>query len=361
VTTLCSAPGKLVLLGEYVVLEGAPAVVAAMDRRAEVRADPAGGFAVSIPAMQIFAAPYRFDDGKLVFTQAGMHNDPRLGYFCSLSQAIYAAAAARGGSLKPCTLTLDTQQFFLPNSCGSARDKLGLGSSAALCVALLAAYFAEAGLLEGFTPLDDPAQQGRLLHLAHQVHCQAQSSQGSGVDIAASIYGGVLRFENKPEQQGMLAHRLPLLPQVTLLPVWSGASASTRDMLQQVRAFKVAQPQIYWEYFEKLGVYAQAGAEFWALRNVAALGTVIDAYHTTLAALGEACHVPIVTPEHATLHRLASACGAFYKSSGAGGGDLGVALCPDAQVAARLSAKLLSKKFQGVPMQIDPRGLEVRI
>ena len=32
-----TAPGKLVLLGEYAVLEGAPALVMAIDRRAEVR------------------------------------------------------------------------------------------------------------------------------------------------------------------------------------------------------------------------------------------------------------------------------------------------------------------------------------
>ena len=37
------APGKLVALGEYVVLDGAPAVVLAIDRYAEASIDASGG------------------------------------------------------------------------------------------------------------------------------------------------------------------------------------------------------------------------------------------------------------------------------------------------------------------------------
>ena len=45
-----SAPGKLFLAGEYVVLRGAPAVVAAIDRRVSLRFEP-GGAALEIESL----------------------------------------------------------------------------------------------------------------------------------------------------------------------------------------------------------------------------------------------------------------------------------------------------------------------
>ena len=49
-TLIVSAPGKLFLLGEYAVLDGCPAVVAAVDRRVAVRSRPIGGHCVRLEA-----------------------------------------------------------------------------------------------------------------------------------------------------------------------------------------------------------------------------------------------------------------------------------------------------------------------
>ena len=52
-----SAPGKLVLLGEYSVLFGAPAIVAAVDRRAIVRLEGSAGDAWKVSAPGLAPGP----------------------------------------------------------------------------------------------------------------------------------------------------------------------------------------------------------------------------------------------------------------------------------------------------------------
>lgn len=59
-----SAPGKLVLLGEYAVLDGAPALVLAVNRRARaaLATTTAEDFAVDAPSLGISGARFRLTD-----------------------------------------------------------------------------------------------------------------------------------------------------------------------------------------------------------------------------------------------------------------------------------------------------------
>ena len=63
-----SAPGKLILLGEYAVLAGAPALVMAVDRRARVTITSVRGnsFSVVSPTLNAGAASFELTaDGRL--------------------------------------------------------------------------------------------------------------------------------------------------------------------------------------------------------------------------------------------------------------------------------------------------------
>src|SRR6185295_6471595 len=62
-TLVARAPGKLFLLGEYAVLDGAPAIVAAVDRFIEVRLTPRTVRTVRITAPGVGEA-LDFDPGR---------------------------------------------------------------------------------------------------------------------------------------------------------------------------------------------------------------------------------------------------------------------------------------------------------
>ncbi len=59
--TQVSAPGKMVLLGEYAVLFGAPAVVAAVNRRARVELAPSPSSDWVVKAPGFSDRPAEFD------------------------------------------------------------------------------------------------------------------------------------------------------------------------------------------------------------------------------------------------------------------------------------------------------------
>lgn len=127
------APGKLVLVGEYAVLDGAPAVVVAIDR----------GVACAV-----------WDDGApLRITTPG--GDDRF--------------------VRPALTGTTGRYVFSDWNPVQLPAKPGFGGSAAACVAACVAA--------GRPPAD-----------AFGIHHTVQGG-GSGVDVAAAAHGGMLRFE----------------------------------------------------------------------------------------------------------------------------------------------------------------------
>ncbi|HET7358761.1 MAG TPA: hypothetical protein VFJ04_01315, partial [Rhodanobacteraceae bacterium] len=122
-----SAPGKLVVAGDYAVLEGAPAVVLALDRRAQVDVTPCADatFCVDAADLGVRGIHGRFDGGQLHW-DTDRATAGKLALVTCVLRALAQSAAP-----DPVHVTLDTRAFF--DAGGSA--KLGLGSSAALTVA----------------------------------------------------------------------------------------------------------------------------------------------------------------------------------------------------------------------------------
>jgi len=133
--TLVRAPGKLVLSGAYAVLSGAPALVAAVDR-----------FALA--------------DGDRL--------------------AEWATPEVRAA------LASDQAPWFDASALRKDGKKLGLGSSAAILVASLAALE-----VPGDAELSDRELCARVYQRALLAHRMAQGG-GSGIDVAASAHGGLL-------------------------------------------------------------------------------------------------------------------------------------------------------------------------
>jgi len=272
------APGKLVLLGEYAVLDGAPAVVCAVDRGVRCVLTP---------------------------SERREHITP--------GDDRFVAAA-----LDACDAPAGTYTFSTWNPV-DAETKVGFGHSAAATVAALHA----AGL-----------RGDELLARALAVHHQVQGS-GSGVDVAASAVGGVLRFQ---------AGAASPLPAIEPIVVWSGASALTGPRVSAYSAWADERARAAFVDRSTAVVEAMASDPIAALREARSL----------LAQMSLAAGVAWDTPALHHLGDLAEQLGGAAKPSGAGGGDCLVALFPDDERARDYVDRVRAEGFTVIPTRLAP-------
>jgi phosphomevalonate kinase len=338
---VASAPGKLVLCGEYAVLEGARAIVLALDRRARVTLQPIMGDAcvIDAPGLGIHGAFGRLDgQGHMAWSNVA----PAVAVQLQLVAAVIEEALTEG-PVAAFRAQLDTAALFAVDEPSS---KLGLGSSAALAVALAGAIALHAG-----RPLPAAAR----LVAAHR---RMQAGRGSGLDIAASLSGGSILYrllEGEPQIAPVA------WPQgLGFACVWSGKSASTGVFLRGLAAWRERAGVEYAALLRELAICAEAAAKALATAAVHDLLLALAAYGQVLARLGNASGLDIVCAEHRTLAALAADCGVVYKSCGAGGGDLGIALGTDADRLAAFRQAVTRQGMRNLDLRIDPLGLQVQ-
>ncbi|MGK3993454.1 hypothetical protein [Sorangium sp. So ce1024] len=313
------APGKLVLSGAYAVLEGAPALVAAVDRY--VLADPAR------PADLV-------TDEVRAAIDAG-----------ALDRAVWFDASALRSAAPA-------------GAPAAASRKLGLGSSAAILVATLAARAAAAATTRAAAAAaaDQAApawDTGALFLDALAAHRRAQGG-GSGVDVAASVHGGVLCCRLGPG--GALAVAQHALPGGLVVEVFaSDAAARTSDMLERVRALAARDPAAHRAL---LGAAAEGATAAVAAADARALVAALDRQVDALGELGDRAGAPIVTAALRRLRPAAAAEGAALAPSGAGGGDVSIFVGAAPPSAAFLEAARAAG-LERVPMSLGAPGVHV--
>ncbi len=324
------APGKLFLLGEYAVLDGCPAIVAAVNRyvQASLRFDPHRGlFRVESPdlgaGLEVSPEDLPPAEGVFRFVLAVLHELPR---------------PARRQLLAGATLRITSELAGTPSG------KPGLGGSAAVCVTIAAALV---HALDG-TPVDT-AHHPRIFAWAYRAHRMAQKGLGSGADVAASTYGGVIDFEPADGIVPRVA-RLDWPPELRLLVAQTKDSASTPALIRAYLGLGNGQRGIRERFTQQTH---QAVIAFRQARHLEALAIAADA----LQQLAKLASLPILTADLQTLIGAAQRLGAVAKSSGAGGGDCGLALAPSALVADRLWSAWESAGLFPLDLQIAPQGV----
>ena len=192
------APGKLFVIGEYAVLQGERALVAAVDSGIECRVEPrTAGWQIVAPDLGVDAMLGR---GPL---------DPRA---TLLARAVDVGARAFAG--------VEPKRVTVRGRGEGVGKKVGLGGSAASVVAILGALAAAAG--------ENPANEEvrrTLFDLALSVHRDHQNGRGSGADVAASVYGGWIDYsiaEGRPQ-----VGRAAVPAGLHLAAAWSGLSSDT--------------------------------------------------------------------------------------------------------------------------------------
>ncbi len=348
-----SAPGKLLLLGEYAVLEGAPALVMAVDRRA-VAELTASEDSYSVFAPEVHPQPVTF---SMSADGAPQWHDPTpelTSRFSLVVQVMQALAAQSLLPANPFHLRLDSAAFFhhAAGSDTAVPSKLGLGSSAAMTTALASVLVAFAGHR---ARIEDRAAWLRTLL---QIHRQFQGGRGSGADVAAAVHGGIIRFQLDPLDKAT-PQVMPLHwpAQLQRLWVWSGQSASTSSFLNTLEHWRDEQPCAYAQHMAELTAIAAAGATAAAADDALSLRQALAAAAVALHSLGEASKIPIFSDGHRRIAEVADAAGGIYKPCGAGGGDLGLAVADDAAVVGGLCAALAAAGHVVLDIGVDHAGL----
>src|SRR5699024_6702625 len=130
-----AAPGKLILLGEYAVLEEAPCLVAAADRSCFVQINPLRAEASSrvAPTQKIPDVRLTLNGGGISFQNPlSSANQKRLRFVISTLKHVIQR---NNNSLPAADIQINSESFYHDHT----GHKLGLGASAAITVSLLSA------------------------------------------------------------------------------------------------------------------------------------------------------------------------------------------------------------------------------
>ena len=273
-----TAPGKLVLMGEYAVLDGAPALVLAVHRGVGCRVKPGGrSLRLTTPGDDLFV------------------------------RAALTAVNAPGGQYH----FYDLEPLDLPG-------KPGFGGSAAATVA---------AVLAG----------GGRGPEAFAVHREVQGG-GSGVDVAASLHGGLIRY-----QDGRAQHQ----PVVQPVVVFSGQSARTGPRVAVYRAWGGDRSAFVRASSDLVDVFA--AQPILALEQAGAL----------LASMARSAGIAYLSPGLEHIAALARDVGGAAKPSGAGGGDCAVALLPGPDATRAFEAACRAAGLVVIPVH-PAEGASVR-
>ncbi|MGM7643781.1 phosphomevalonate kinase [Nocardia sp. JW2] len=388
----CRAPGKLFVAGEYAVVEpGHRAVLVAVDRYATATVTATDGDTVLATDLEGGSS---LRCSRVTGDQAGVAASAESAPTNSATAALAAeavvtrapASAGHPGSFVSATGSVPATFSYL-FAAASVLDRLvlergitprpyrldvtadlgdadgrkfGLGSSAAVTVAAVAALgeFYDLGL--------SLMDRYRLAMLA----TVEVNPRASGGDVAASTWGGWIAYSSpdrarvarSAETEGVdAALRLPWpglsvrpLPTPTTLDLhvgWTGTPASTPALVAGLGA-----PLERADFLVHSNACVERLAAAVDADDPTAIRTEIDCARELLLGLDAAERLGVMTERLAALCHVAAEVGAAAKPSGAGGGDCGIALLEHGRAAAvaALTDGWEAAGIRKLPLRIHP-------
>ena len=310
-----AVPGSLMLMGEHAVLSGSHALVAAVDRK-------------------LYATLTPRTDKKIILQTAGVESyEAELGALQPHPFYRYALKAI--------------DNFATQLSSGFAIEfeselgEIGLGSSAAVTVATLALLL---------RLLDIGFAREKLLDLGRRI-ILALHGVGSGADLAASIYGGVLAYQLTPDLGSAQVHRIA--DELPLTVIYSGSKVPTPTVIELVKNWGKKHPEELAAAFatiDRLTCEARAAI---SMQNWLNLGKLMNQHAEIQEQLG------LATPRLRALLALLRARPEFYgaKISGAGLGDCVIALGVSEQPLREL-AQFSAPKATQLELAVSREGIQ---
>lgn len=299
------APGKLFLVGEYAVLDGCPAFIIAIDRFVEATFETA----------ETFSAP----EGELI---------------ASAVDTTREYLKEKGITPRPGKLSIKNG---LVDENG---NKLGLGSSGAICTAVCEVLLEANGIHPSVS---------LLFRLSAIAECQVQPN-GSFGDVAAAVCGGFFEYTpvnarwlgsqiNSYSIKGIVenhdwhlatADRYPWPDTLHILVGWTGESSSTPSAIKKYQAAKKKKEKETESFVENIKESIILPFEKALDRgDTARIKSLITESYSLVKTYGASLGLPLKNKKLTQLVKIAEKHGVAAKPTGSWGGDCGIALCED--------------------------------
>ncbi|GKQ42676.1 phosphomevalonate kinase [Companilactobacillus sp. RD055328] len=324
------ASGKLYIAGEYAVVEkGYPAIISSVDKFVTV--------SVEASESEGTLNSNRFTDNMIHWNRENGKfqidtRDNQLEFIIAAINCVEEYALQLGKKLSYFNINIESE---LDSDNGR---KYGLGSSAAVSVATVRA-------LSKFYKLD--LNNKTIYKLAALSHLSVQGN-GSLGDVAASTYGGIIYYTSpdrnwiinslKKEPLFTIVHQewpnlsiepLDMPNNSKLLIGWTGSPASTSILVEQISYSKAQKLKLYEKFLKDSKICLERMQEGFLNADLPAIQAQISKNRELLTSLSKITNVVIETEKLTEMCNVVENIGQAAKSSGAGGGDCGIAIVPD--------------------------------
>ncbi len=347
-------PGKLYVAGEYAVVEpGYSAIITSVDLFIHLRLTPSKKPFGTIASEGFTRAPVSFtrQDGKIVLA----HSEEELKY-------VHAAMEVTERYLRDLNVSLGYYDIHIQSELiNETGRKLGLGSSGAVTVATVRALLEFAKV--AYTDLTIFK-----LSVLSQLRLGINSSFG---DLASITYTGWIQYTSFDREAVtgyseshsvketldwswpyLEIHSLDVADSVYFLIGWTGSPASSDELVGSVQKNKTQSPAQYQTF---LKTSQKAVEQLTAALNSPdkqQITQAIEMNRQALKEMGVQTGVLIETGKLSELCEIARAHGGAAKTSGAGGGDSGIAFIFEEEKAAAIISEWEKAGITQLPLHI---------
>ena len=302
-----TAPGKIFLSGEYLVLDGALATIMSTKQRVKVTIEDIQDID-NIFYCSIIDEYFPFNVDSNYQIKWEDKNPDKFGLFLDFS--IKSMRIKPNNSL----FTIDTNDFYFQG------NKIGLGSSAAISVAILNAM----NHFYGFK-LSAP----EIINNSMNLHRMQQGPNGSGLDVISS-YADSKLIECDTNMLKDEKWNTLIWPENLLINgILTSHESSTSSMIEKYNFAKKKDSTHFKNFYFQMRRILNKFSKAWRIGDTSDILNLLKKQSILMKQLDNDFEIGIYTEEHKNISELAESLGLFYKPSGAGGGDLGFVISDD--------------------------------
>lgn len=351
-------PGKLMVAGEFAVLvPNQHLAVTAVDRFVYATIADAETGKLTLEDFGLDALQWNYNQGEITIGS----EDNRLSFVQKAMEFTCTYLEEQGTAIDAFELSIHSE---LDDESGI---KYGLGSSAAVVSAVVSAIMAHFS--------DGKMEKDIIFKLAALAHAITQGS-GSGADVAASVYGGILKYssfqadwliEEYEKASSISELILKKWTYLDLKPIklpdtvhfcvgWTGKPASTAKLVDIILKQKDKNPHGFKKFLQSSEKAVHELLTGMEEEDLSLLFSGVKENRLALSEIGRQANISIETELLTALSDLAEKLGGAGKPSGAGGGDCGIAFMPTKEQADKLFHEWERAGIKPLAIKSHPEG-----